>query len=719
MLYKCTLLLLSTYVLCLQMQAQALVYRPLKAIGDIPDEFLTTSSHKYREQKSRISRTDKAYLRKAQKEFYLQSNFATDELLLSGKVLFNDELSQYLQKIAQVLLADEPKLLSQLRFYVLKSPVPNAFATHRGTIFVNLGLMARLENEAQLAYILAHEIAHFTHEHVIKRFVNDRQTQRMWNASQPGLIGAKLMLQSNYTQDSESEADLAGLNRLARTNYHSGKILEVFDILQHAQAPYQSLVLDWQALQNEYFTGEDLKRWYLSAPLTASRSKNRSVEASGRRGFQWQDDRQQSYLTTHPDPLMRKRMIRQHTVEKQSADLFIVSADDFYLLREVAQHELCHLYLNQAAYFDALYQVLALQKKEGWTPFLELCLSKTLYGIAKYKQADTLIHSLLNYHQVEGDAWRLYDFMSSLSSTQALMLAFTDVWGKHKKYPDETYYKAVAADLAEDLFELFPDFTQGNEEGDEFLQILRQLRLEKQFQPLYERLLLFAREAHKEEVIEKGKKSRKKKRLDQMTYHLGINKVVVFNPRYSRIDERPRRSGLEHIASERQQASLDSYILSSSQKLGLEVVLLDTKFMAPESDAAHFNDIALLSEWHQEKLLHANIDMICSNFDQLSALIEKYDTPYFVHMGAISLRSPIVFGRRLKWLALLVAPPLLPYGIYEMVKPREASIFYSLVYDLRSDDRIAVISDLVYSRLRDKDLYEKIYGDFMQIKREK
>ena len=41
----------------------------------------------------------------------------------------------------------------------------NAFATPNGIVVVNSGLMEMLENEAQLAAVVGHEIAHATHEH--------------------------------------------------------------------------------------------------------------------------------------------------------------------------------------------------------------------------------------------------------------------------------------------------------------------------------------------------------------------------------------------------------------------------------------------------------------------------------------------------------------------------------------------------------------------------
>jgi hypothetical protein len=62
------------------------------------------------------------------------------------------------------------------RFFVIDHPVPNAFAFPNGMIFVHTGLLDVIENEAQLATVLGHEIAHVTHEHGKERYELTKNT---------------------------------------------------------------------------------------------------------------------------------------------------------------------------------------------------------------------------------------------------------------------------------------------------------------------------------------------------------------------------------------------------------------------------------------------------------------------------------------------------------------------------------------------------------------
>lgn len=89
-------------------------------------------------------------------DFFLSTRFLVVELLLSGKVLFNAPHSNYLNKVAKYLLKHEDGLNDQLRFYILKSNFVNAFSSDKGIIVFTTGLPGQLENEAQLACVIAH-----------------------------------------------------------------------------------------------------------------------------------------------------------------------------------------------------------------------------------------------------------------------------------------------------------------------------------------------------------------------------------------------------------------------------------------------------------------------------------------------------------------------------------------------------------------------------------
>jgi hypothetical protein len=88
------------------------------------------------------------------------------------KLLPDAEVRTYVTALGQRLIpayqrdlpASDPRRIP-FQFYVVQDKSVNAFATPNGIVVVNSGLMEMVENEAQLAAVMGHEIAHATHEH--------------------------------------------------------------------------------------------------------------------------------------------------------------------------------------------------------------------------------------------------------------------------------------------------------------------------------------------------------------------------------------------------------------------------------------------------------------------------------------------------------------------------------------------------------------------------
>ncbi len=129
----------------------------------------------------------------------------------------------------------------QFHFAVLRDPSMNAFSLLQGGIYVHAGLLARLDNEAQLAHVLAHEITHTVKRHQLK-FV--RSTKNKTVAAKLAEIvlapaagafagggGASLVSSligltyaasvTGYGRENEEEADLEGLRLMAAAGYRA------------------------------------------------------------------------------------------------------------------------------------------------------------------------------------------------------------------------------------------------------------------------------------------------------------------------------------------------------------------------------------------------------------------------------------------------------------------------------------------------------------------
>ncbi len=102
-----------------------------------------------------------------------------------GMVYHDEALSAYLNQVGRAMIPAgvEPERV-KWDFQVLKDPMPNAFALPNGTIYVHTGLLSLLENEDQLASVLAHEITHVTDRHGYLHYRDYRKKMAVANIVQ-------------------------------------------------------------------------------------------------------------------------------------------------------------------------------------------------------------------------------------------------------------------------------------------------------------------------------------------------------------------------------------------------------------------------------------------------------------------------------------------------------------------------------------------------------
>ena len=180
-----------------------------------------------------------------EQQLWLQVQAQEQALLHSGFVVPLPEAERYLERIVAQL---HPQPLPEgyhLSVRVLADPSLNAFTMPNGALFVHTGLLARLENEAQVAAILAHEITHALHRHGLKSYRSMKNHAAFANTlyigaggSLVGLLGAFGTMSSamGYSRDLEREADAAGFQMLVAAGYDPAAGSQVFRVLLEESA---------------------------------------------------------------------------------------------------------------------------------------------------------------------------------------------------------------------------------------------------------------------------------------------------------------------------------------------------------------------------------------------------------------------------------------------------------------------------------------------------
>lgn len=170
-----------------------------------------------------------------------------EKMIAQGAAYDDKALQDYVNRIGQSLATNAGDKNQKFTFTVIDSPDINAFATPGGYIYVNRGLMAYLDSEAELAGVISHEIGHVTANHAGRQ-----QTASMTNsvlaamayvvtgsrdvADASTMAGTALV--RGYGRDHELEADSLGARTMHKTGYDTDALLEVIGVLKD-QEQYQ------------------------------------------------------------------------------------------------------------------------------------------------------------------------------------------------------------------------------------------------------------------------------------------------------------------------------------------------------------------------------------------------------------------------------------------------------------------------------------------------
>ncbi|MCY7294950.1 M48 family metallopeptidase [Alteromonas sp. a30] len=188
--------------------------------------------------------------------FWYQVEKLEQETKRSPYRITDPAINQYLEKLVCDLAGE---YCASIRVYLIDNPGFNASMYPNGMMHIWSGLLLRVENEAQLAAILGHEIGHYLMTHQLQRYRNVKNTTSFSAFLDVGIaaltgihgLGTLAMLPSVYafSRDQEHEADTIGLELMALRGYdpiQASKVWEGIIEEREADQSKESPSLFWQ-----------------------------------------------------------------------------------------------------------------------------------------------------------------------------------------------------------------------------------------------------------------------------------------------------------------------------------------------------------------------------------------------------------------------------------------------------------------------------------------
>jgi beta-barrel assembly-enhancing protease len=207
----------------------------------------------------------------------------------------NERANAFLNLVGERILAHSDKAPFDFKFSIIRSSAINAFATPGGYVYVNQGLITLVENEGELAGVLAHEIAHVNGRHVAE--IVDK-SQKIGIATLAAILASAFLgggdvtaavtgftmatataLSLKYSREQEESADRMGISYLVKAGYDGTAMLDFLKIMRRYE--YYSNTIPSYFLTHP---GTDERTRYIDALLQTTYTRKGAESIIGNLG---------------------------------------------------------------------------------------------------------------------------------------------------------------------------------------------------------------------------------------------------------------------------------------------------------------------------------------------------------------------------------------------------------------------------------------------------
>ncbi len=718
-------------------------YTPISSSGKIPNEVLATSTSKFKKDLEKVKEEAKSRKeRNSRKTFVLETNFVLDNLLQSGSIVFNDKITLYLKKVLDKI---NEKNKDNVKIYTLRSNAVNAFASARGEIFVTLGLLAQLEDEAQLAFILSHELTHIKEKHSLELFLDTEGIGAKSSDKQllkKSSFDDKVLRKCAYSKELEKKADEGGIEIIKNSSYDLTDLDGVFDVLKYAYLPFDDIKFSTKMFESDKY----------KLPSSVFLEKVNPIST---------EDKDDDSKSTHPSIKSRRAgmIATLKNFAQKNRKTYLVSEELFTEMREISRFELPVLYLRDEAYPEAFYSAYLLLQKYPNNLFAKKCIAKALYYHSKYinnnmgKEEVEVTDNTDKKEKPEGEIHAVHYFFEKMPNKEMTIFAARTICNLYEKNPNDSELKALAEDI---LYETathkltLSSFDAKKESpateaktsetkkekdknksekmkkvqktetvsSDYWTGAFDELKGNKNFKDAFENGQKTAKErAEQKEYAESKEGKREWEKYTQKSkkkgLRMGIDKIVVVNPFYLKLDANQKNS-LEYIKTEKGQVHFSELIKQIAGKTGVNVDILDVASLS-DNEVEQFNDIRSLNEYFSEQNDRSDLTLTPAiEQEKLDAIAKKYGTKYFLRTGVISLKEDDTQALY-KLATCIVNPFYLPFAIYDVAVPDYDMLQYAILFDITTGKRQTVKYDYFDHKDSDAVVKAHLYDTFNQI----
>lgn len=345
--------------------------------------------------------------------------------VLDGGFIKDDSLETYVSHVLEKIVSNNSLQSYPRRVLILSSPQVNAVCYGQGIYAVTVSLLGRIENENQLAFILAHELAHDELGHIRTRIVQEADLDLENKAREQTfrIISGKIVKEeidefrkliydfSRHSRKNEMRADSMAIVLLRNARYDENEAFSALTILQSPQSPKHQIGADlFSPFHSASYPFED---YWLNDRLTAYSKKYM-------RTFLYSPDS----IESHPSIEQRKVAIKPY-LKNQHQDTIHQSLPFVSAVSEIAAFETVESAYNNNDYDQALYYALQVYNRYPHNTYIISRIGKILTDLYEAKNANRFHLYVAKYTPGYCDELKLINgFLHNLTQKELGEIAF-------------------------------------------------------------------------------------------------------------------------------------------------------------------------------------------------------------------------------------------------------------------------------------------------------
>ncbi|MCL2131266.1 MAG: M48 family metallopeptidase [Lentimicrobiaceae bacterium] len=604
----------------------------------------------------------------------------------SGKIVYGSALNRYLDNILDKLLVNDPRLRSEITLFVVKSPEVNAFAMNRGIILVNIGFLAQVTNEAEIAFVLAHELVHIAEKHEPEM--------------KKGRDIDAYLSYHNRSREKENEADRLALERyFAASNYSYKAIDGAFDVLQYAYLPFDNITFKRSAVETDFYKFDDK---YFLKNIKPIHSREDYIDT----------------LSTHPN-LQKRRTAANNFISNKNDDgreLFVQSKELFEEVRAVARFESIRQYLTMHNYGKAYYNAYLLSQSLPENIFLQNAMAVAVYGLSKHKHDGSLRDVLVKHAEIEGEMQQVYFFFGELSRKELSVLTVRHLWSAHKRSPQNSNLTKMLADAVKDMIKEnnlflndFSDYPQGAEiaedtastddapaqsdtrsKYDKLKTVQTKVKPTAKFTTLNYMLVDLKQDSTFINLAQQVKNEIEDEEViaivkfaDGERKGIGTDGLLLLDPTYHFI----KKDKIDFEKSVKGKNKLTKTLTKSSNRLNINLKNMQDEQLK-NFDTKEYNNYCKLKDWLTD-LAQIKGSMVYYQNEGISALADDLDCKYLA-LTSVGVKSGkfITFNKFSTLVSSAFCPVIFPAYLGKFLAPRRMSSAYFAAIELETGKTI-------------------------------